>query len=63
MSGNNYFVTVTEAKILVSVTSLTLQRHQFFISYIAKVQRHKNVTVTWLPLPTVNDSVALVTSL
>ncbi len=50
VSGNNYFVTVTEAKILVSVTSLTLQRH-------------RNVTVTWLQLPTVNDSVALVTSL
>ena len=50
-SSNDYFVTVTDAKEIVTVASLPLQRHI------------KIVTVSLLPLLTVHNSVALVTLL
>jgi hypothetical protein len=63
-SSNGYFVTVTEAKQIVSVKSLLLQRHKIGSATLLPLQRHKKtLPVTLLPLVTVNNAVALVTLL
>ena len=64
-SSNDYFITVTDAKEIVTVASLPLQRHIKIVTVAPlPLQRHiKIVTVSLLPLLTVHSSVALVTLL
>jgi hypothetical protein len=63
-SSNCYFVTVTEAKQIVSVTSLLLQRQKKIVLVtLLSLQRHKNEQVTSLLLLTVNNSFAFITLL
>jgi hypothetical protein len=60
VSSNGYFVTITVARQIVSVTLLLTQRHKNCICYIATVSETKeNAQVTLLLITMVNISPAL----